>query len=70
MSSPHLTWTTARVYAVPVGLRGPQQSLNKVPKRLLMQVHTFIFLCFEMGKEHKFVTMLIHAKTRSSTIFR
>ena len=54
MSSPHLTWTTARVYAVPVGLRGPHQSLNKVPKRLLMQVNTFIFPRFEMGKEHKY----------------
>ena len=52
--SPHLTWTTVRIYAVPVGLRWPHQSLNKVPKRLLMQVNTFNFLCFEMGKEQKY----------------
>ena len=50
MSSPHLTWTKARVYAVPVGLRGPHQSLNKVPKRLLMQVNTFNFFVLKYGK--------------------
>ena len=53
ISSPDLTWTTASVYVVLVGLHWPHQSLNKVPKRLLMWVNTFNFLCFEMGKEHK-----------------
>ena len=54
ISSPHLTWTTARVYVVPGGLRWPHQSLNEVQKRLLMQVNTFNFLCFEIGKVEKY----------------
>ena len=54
ISSPHLTWTTARVYVVPGGLRWPHQSLNKVQKRLLLQVNTFNFLCFEIGKEENY----------------
>ena len=36
ISSPDLTWTTARVYVVLVELRWPHQSLNKVQKPLLM----------------------------------
>ena len=51
ISSPHLTWTTARVYVVPGGLRWPHQSLNKVQKSLLMQVNTFNFLCLKWERK-------------------